>query len=77
MYCKVVTTAFPDLIDQQEPEAVPIWIIVVAVVAGLLLLILLTLVLWKLGFFKRRRPDPTLSGNLEKSHREDNGDYSS
>nr|CAD7203492.1 unnamed protein product [Timema douglasi] len=73
----VVTTAFPDLIDQQEPEAVPIWIIVVAVVAGLLLLILLTLVLWKLGFFKRRRPDPTLSGNLEKSHREDNGDYSS
>ncbi|XP_012275249.1 integrin alpha-PS1 [Orussus abietinus] len=64
------TIAYPDLLDQQEAEPVPIWIIIVAIVAGLLLLILLTLVLWKLGFFKRRRPDPTLSGNLEK-HRDD------
>ncbi|XP_015598210.1 integrin alpha-PS1 isoform X2 [Cephus cinctus] len=65
------TIAYPDLLGQQDAEPVPIWIIIVAVVAGLLLLILLTLVLWKLGFFKRRRPDPTLSGNLEK-HRDDN-----
>lgn len=65
------TIAYPDLLDQQDAEHVPIWIIIVAIVAGLLLLILLTLVLWKLGFFKRRRPDPTLSGNLEK-HRDDN-----
>ncbi|XP_012263310.2 integrin alpha-PS1 isoform X2 [Athalia rosae] len=65
------TIAYPDLLDQQDSEPVPIWIIIVAIVAGLLLLILLTLVLWKLGFFKRRRPDPTLSGNLEK-HRDDN-----
>lgn len=65
------TIAYPNLLDQQDAESVPIWIIIVAIVAGLLLLILLTLVLWKLGFFKRRRPDPTLSGNLEK-HRDDN-----
>ncbi|XP_063233340.1 integrin alpha-PS1 isoform X2 [Bacillus rossius redtenbacheri] len=71
---QAVTIAYPDRIDQQEPEAVPVWIIVVAAVAGLLLLVLLVLVLWKLGFFKRRRPDPTLSGNLEK-HREDNGQF--
>lgn len=65
------TIVYPDLLDQQDAEPVPIWIIIVAVVAGLLLFILLTLVLRKLGFFKRRRPDPTLSGNLEK-HRDDN-----
>ena len=65
------TIVYPDLLDQQDVEPVPIWIIIVAVVAGLLLFILLTLVLRKLGFFKRRRPDPTLSGNLEK-HRDDN-----
>ncbi|XP_076754708.1 multiple edematous wings [Xylocopa sonorina] len=62
---------YPDLLNHQEVEPVPIWIIIVAIVTGLLLLILLTLVLRKLGFFKRRRPDPTLSGNLEK-HRDDN-----
>ncbi|XP_015182230.1 PREDICTED: integrin alpha-PS1 isoform X2 [Polistes dominula] len=65
------TIAYPNPLDQQDVEPVPIWIIIVAVVAGLLLFILLTLVLRKLGFFKRRRPDPTLSGNLEK-HRDDN-----
>lgn len=65
------TIAYPDLLDQQEAEPVPIWIYIVAAVAGMLLFILLTLVLRKLGFFKRRRPDPTLSGNLEK-HRDDN-----
>lgn len=65
------TIVYPDILDHQDVEPVPIWIIIVAVVAGLLLFILLTLVLRKLGFFKRRRPDPTLSGNLEK-HRDDN-----
>ena len=70
-YAVAETIVYPDLLDQQDVEPVPIWIIIVAVVAGLLLFILLTLVLRKLGFFKRRRPDPTLSGNLEK-HRDDN-----
>lgn len=70
------TEAFPDKLEKQEPEPVPIWIIIVAIVAGLLLLVILTLILWKLGFFKRRRPDPTLSGNLEK-HRDENGSYAS
>ncbi|XP_034256700.1 integrin alpha-PS1 isoform X2 [Thrips palmi] len=69
----VSTVAYPELLDQQEAEQVPIWIIVVAVVAGLVLLILLTYVLWKFGFFKRQRPDPTLSGNIEKP-RSDNSD---
>lgn len=70
-HCQVETIVYPDLSDLQEPEPVPIWIIIGSIIAGLFLLILLTLLLWKLGFFKRRRPDPTLSGNLEK-HREEN-----
>ncbi|XP_017787536.1 PREDICTED: integrin alpha-PS1 [Habropoda laboriosa] len=70
-YAIAETVVYPDLLDHQDVEPVPIWIIIVAVIAGLLLFVLLTLVLRKLGFFKRRRPDPTLSGNLEK-HRDDN-----
>ncbi|XP_044002303.1 integrin alpha-PS1 isoform X2 [Aphidius gifuensis] len=70
-YSIAETIAYPDPSYLQDVETVSIWIIIVAIVAGLLLLILLTLILWKLGFFKRRRPDPTLSGNLEK-HRDDN-----
>lgn len=57
----------------ETPKSIQLWIIILAILAGLLLLILLTWLLWKLGFFKRRRPDPTLSGNIEK-HRF-NDDY--
>ena len=44
----------------------PIWVIVVSVLAGLLLLAIIYLILWKLGFFKRRRPDPTLKSNISR-----------
>lgn len=60
------TRAYPELLDATGDTNVPIWIIIVSVVGGLLLLALFTFILWKLGFFKRKRPDPTLSGNLEK-----------
>ncbi|XP_050439552.1 integrin alpha-PS1 isoform X2 [Adelges cooleyi] len=70
---EVETTAKVDLLEQQS-EPIPLWIIILAILAGLLLFILLTLLLWKLGFFKRRRPDPTLSGNIEK-HRVDDSYY--
>lgn len=60
------TLAYPDLLDQLPPEEVPLWVILVSIFAGLLLLILIVLLLWKLGFFERKRPDPTLSGNLDK-----------
>ncbi|XP_059476549.1 integrin alpha-PS1 isoform X2 [Neocloeon triangulifer] len=63
---QVETIAYPELLEQTAGEGVPLWMIIVAIAAGLLLLILLTICLWKCGFFKRRRPDPTLSGNLEK-----------
>ncbi|XP_050530461.1 integrin alpha-PS1 isoform X2 [Daktulosphaira vitifoliae] len=67
---EVETTAKVDLL-QQENEPIPLWIIILAILAGILLLLLLTFLLWKLGFFKRRRPDPTLSGNIEKHRVED------
>lgn len=63
----VETVAYPDL-KFSEPSEVPLWVIIVSVILGLLVLIILIFVLWKLGFFKRSRPDPTLSGNLEKNH---------
>nr|XP_042713304.1 integrin alpha-7 isoform X6 [Chrysemys picta bellii] len=38
------------------PRGVPWWIILIAVLAGILVLGLLVSVLWKVGFFKRSRP---------------------
>ncbi|XP_068633179.1 integrin alpha-PS1-like isoform X2 [Battus philenor] len=65
----VETVAYPDL-KISEPTEVPLWVIIVSVIVGLIVLILLIIALWKLGFFKRSRPDPTLSGNLEKNNHE-------
>lgn len=42
-------------------EGVPWWVILLAVLAGLLVLALLVLLLWKLGFFKRaKHPEATV-----------------
>ncbi|XP_045772971.1 integrin alpha-PS1 isoform X1 [Maniola jurtina] len=65
----VETVAYPDL-KISEPSEVPLWVIIVSIIVGLIVLILLIIALWKLGFFKRSRPDPTLSGNLEKNNHE-------
>ncbi|XP_048848068.1 integrin alpha-IIb isoform X2 [Brienomyrus brachyistius] len=43
-------------------KKVPVWWVVVAIVAGLLLLALLNFIFWKVGFFKRIRP-PSDSDN--------------
>lgn len=49
------------------------WIIGGAVLVGLFLLIVLVVILYKCGFFKRKRisDDPTLSGNLQKKEEVD------
>ncbi|RVE45363.1 hypothetical protein evm_009992 [Chilo suppressalis] len=65
----VETVAYPDL-KISEPTDVPLWVIILSVIIGLIVLILLIIALWRLGFFKRSRPDPTLSGNLEKNNHE-------
>lgn len=69
------TMAYPDRLDTGESPAVPLWIIIVSVLAGILLLVLLILLLWRLGFFKRKRPDPTLKGSLLQKDKELNGEY--
>lgn len=62
----VETRAYPELLDGGGDSTVPLWVYIVSGVAGLFLVLLLAYILYKCGFFKRRRPDPTLSGNLEK-----------
>ncbi|KAF6094362.1 integrin subunit alpha 2b [Phyllostomus discolor] len=44
------------LLRALEERDIPIWWVLVGVLAGLLLLTLLVLAMWKLGFFKRKRP---------------------
>lgn len=63
----IETHAYPELIDQIPSSTIPYWIIILGIIVGLFLLALVAFILWKCGFFKRRRPDPTLSGNLQKN----------
>ncbi|XP_042560423.1 integrin alpha-11 [Clupea harengus] len=44
-------------IRKEEEYSIPIWIIIGSTLGGLLLLALLVLALWKLGFFHRRKRD--------------------
>lgn len=54
-YIQTVSTKFYVTgLDRTEP--IPLWIIILAIVIGLLILGGLALALWKLGFFKRKRP---------------------
>ncbi|VDP29330.1 unnamed protein product [Soboliphyme baturini] len=57
-------------------RGVPYWLIFVAVLAGLTCLILLSLLLWKLGFFKRKRP-PRGQALLSKPPEAEHYGYSS
>lgn len=66
-YAEIETHAYPELVDVKPIEETPWWIIIIGILIGILLLALVIWVLYKCGFFKRRRPDPTLSGNLEKN----------
>ena len=50
-------------------EAIPWWLILAAILVGLLILAALALALWKLGFFKRKRPPKTRSSDREPLQR--------
>ncbi|XP_035893961.1 integrin alpha-PS1 isoform X1 [Anopheles stephensi] len=65
----VRTEAFPEMGPPIVAMDVPWWIIILAAIAGLLVLIAFTYILYRCGFFRRKRhtgEDPTLSGNLER-----------
>lgn len=69
---KAETTAYPDVLSQTD-GGVSLWVYIVAILVGLLLLIILVVILWKLGFFKRNRVrDPMLSGNVTKQSEAEN-----
>ncbi|GFT00037.1 integrin alpha-PS1 [Trichonephila clavipes] len=55
-YTSAETKAYPDIALYQKTEKVALWIIILAACAGILLLIILIIILWKCGFFKRKKP---------------------
>lgn len=50
-------------------EAIPWWLILAAILVGLLILATLAFALWKLGFFKRKRPPKSRSSDREPLQR--------
>ncbi|KAM9342947.1 integrin alpha-V [Pholidichthys leucotaenia] len=57
----------------EPPPPVPGWVVALAVLAGLLLLALLIVIMYKLGFFKRVRPPQEDSTEKEQLQPEENG----
>jgi hypothetical protein len=51
---RLETVAIPD-ITVQGPPGIPLWIIIVSIIAGVLLLALVIFLMWKCGFFRRNR----------------------
>ncbi|XP_038565411.1 integrin alpha-3-like isoform X2 [Micropterus salmoides] len=58
---------YPDL-GQQEESSAPLWIIVVSVLAGVSLLALICLLLWKCGFFRRASTRELYEAKTQKAH---------
>lgn len=59
-----VTTPVSPAKSLDETPQVPWWVIVLATLAGILILLLIILILWKCGYFKRNRPEQH-TGNSE------------
>ncbi|RWS05411.1 integrin alpha-ps-like protein, partial [Dinothrombium tinctorium] len=54
-YASAKTKAIPDL-PSLPPEGPPLWVIILAIFLGILLLLIVIYILWKIGFFKRKKP---------------------
>ncbi|KAG8006599.1 Integrin alpha-3 [Nibea albiflora] len=58
---------YPD-VGQQLDSSTPLWIIMVSVLAGLVLLALICLLLWKCGFFRRASTRELYQAKTQKAH---------
>uniref|UniRef100_A0A0N5AE12 Integrin_alpha2 domain-containing protein n=1 Tax=Syphacia muris TaxID=451379 RepID=A0A0N5AE12_9BILA len=58
------TDAYPDKPTIPE-QAIPLWLYIAAALGGILILLLLVIILWKCGFFKRHRPNQPLLHQAE------------
>ncbi|KRY74184.1 Integrin alpha ina-1 [Trichinella pseudospiralis] len=66
-----VTRAQPDMPQIEEKLKIPLWIIILAVLGGIFLLMLITVLLWKCGFFKRGKYYDQPLYKAEYKHSED------
>ncbi|KAI3359081.1 hypothetical protein L3Q82_002579 [Scortum barcoo] len=64
---EITVYIYPDL-GQQVDSSAPLWIIVVSVLAGVLLLALICLLLWKCGFFRRASTRELYQAKTQKAH---------
>lgn len=71
---EAVTYAVPDFKDAGAAE-VKWWVILLAVLGGILLLIIIIFVLYKVGFFKRKRPEEMQMYQAEKKQQKMLEDY--
>jgi hypothetical protein len=71
----IETIAYPSLTEYEKDQPIPLWVYLVALLVGLAILALIILILWKLGFFKRKTPDEMMKANLEKNKDMNNGPH--
>ena len=73
-YESVRTTAYLSSHKLTVESQIDWWVILISILLGLLLLVIISLILWKFGFFKRKRPleeeddDFLMSAHFEKVH---------
>uniref|UniRef100_A0A914C2S2 Integrin alpha-2 domain-containing protein n=1 Tax=Acrobeloides nanus TaxID=290746 RepID=A0A914C2S2_9BILA len=68
----IAVTTDVNPIDTESARGIPWWLILLAILIGLIILALIILCCWRLGFFKRNRP-PREKAKLEKG--DTNGEY--
>ena len=51
----VSVVAFPDGLSETGMANIPVWVMVVSIMTGLLVVVIISLILWKFGFFERKR----------------------
>ena len=47
--------AYPDGLAVEGIANIPVWVMVVSIMAGLMVVIIISMILWKFGFFERKR----------------------